>query len=452
MAETTYVIGSGERAFWMGLGAQRIGVLGAGVLFAVLAAYSHVPLPLAGLPLALGATWCFASVQGLPIHELAPAAASQARRVATRTHRTPSAPLTGEFLAIDGPRELRLPKVCGRVFLSSSDSANVEVGVLAERGRQGWEIICLFDVVGDAGFGLLDSGEQHRRLSGWADVLTALSGEYADRCRLQWVETAGRPRSQAGTGELETLIASASLCHRTVVAVRVTTQLRDRDAAIAQAQPLQRLLASRLLTAELVGQPLGREKLLERVTGADRRCLVRVQDGPLSVAEDWDCLRLDDTWHRTFLVSGWPRVPVGPTWLAPLLTEGPDVGARSVAMHFHSVRPDIAARRARAARQSASLDVDDRAKLGFGIGARERQGEEQAAAVDEELAAGHVQHRLAGLVSVWADSRRDLDEASRQTVASAGAARLELRPLHGRQAEAWAASLPLCRLGHRAAA
>jgi hypothetical protein len=452
MADTTYVIGSGERAFWLGLGPQRLAVLGTGVLFAVIAAYSHVPLPMAALPLAAGTAWCFARFQGLPLHELTPAAAFYAVRVITRTHRMAAASPTGELATTERSRELRLPKVCGRLILGRTTCANIELGVLAERGRRGWEIVCLFDVVGDAGFGLLDPGEQHRRMTGWADVLAALSGEYAGRCRLQWIETAARPQRAMPSGDLESLIGSASLCHRTVLAVRVSTQLRDRETATMQAQPLQRLLASRLLNAELVGQPLGREELLQRVTGADPRCKARVEDGPLSIAEDWDCVRLDDTWHRTFLVSAWPRVPVGPTWLGPLLTEGPDVGARNVAMHFQTVRPDVAARRARAARQSASLDVDDRAKLGFGIGARERQGEDQAAAVDEELSAGHVQHRVAGLVGICADSRHDLDEASRQTVAAAGAARLELRPLNGRQADAWAATLPLCRLGHRTAA
>lgn len=452
MADTTYVIGSGERAFWLGLGPQRLGVLATGVLFAVLAAYSNVPLPLAALPLVLGTAWCFASFQGLPLYELTPAAAGYAKRVVRRAHRVAATSPTGELAATAGSRELRLPKFCGRLNLSSIHSANVELGVLSERGRRGWEIICVFDVVGDAGFGLLDASEQHRRLTGWADVLAALSGEYGGRCRLQWIETAARPQPRPQCGELEKLISSASLCHRTVLAARVSTQLRDREAAITQAQPLQRLLATRLLSAELVSQPLGRAELLERVTGADPHCEARVEDGPLSVAEDWDCLRLDDTWHRTFLVSAWPRVPVGPTWLAPLLTEGPDVGARSVAMHFHAVRQDVAARRARAARQSASLDVEDRTRLGFGIGARERRGEDEAAAAEEELAAGHYQHRVAGLVRVHAGSRQDLDEASRQTVAAAGAARLELRPLHGRQAEGWSATLPFCRLAHRTAA
>ena len=121
-------------------------------------------------------------------------------------------------------------------------------------------------------------------------------------------------------------------------------------------------------------------------------------------------------------------------------------------MHFQAVRPDLAGRRARAARQSASLDVDDRARLGFGVGARERRAQQEADAVEEELAAGHVQHRVAGLILVSAHSLSDLDDASRQTVAVASAARLDVKPLHGRQGLAWAAALPLCRLEHRAQA
>jgi hypothetical protein len=239
----------------------------------------------------------------------------------------------------------------------------------------------------------------------------------------------------------------------------VSTGQRDQSLAIRSAEALSRLLAARLLTAELIGEPLSRvdvaEHLHQAMTGT-----VQVPDlirtgaaiGPASHAEAWDHLRTDDTWHRSYLITGWPRIPVGPAWLSPLLAEGPTAGWRSVAMHFHAVRPELAGRRARAARQSASLDVDDRNRLGFGVGARERRTQLQADAVEEELAAGHVQHRVAGLILVSASSRNDLDDACHQSVAAASAARLDLRALHGRHADGWAAALPLCRLGHRSPA
>jgi hypothetical protein len=462
MADEAYLIGSGDRALWLGLGPVRVGVLAAGVLAAVTAGYAGTPLLLAAIPLVVAAAWCFTAFGGAPIHELTLAATSYTSRLLTGAARQPAE------LATSTPRErvstppvrLHVPASCGRLALSAIDISGVELGVLSERGRQGWEVTCLLRVTGDAGFSLLDSAEQSRRLAGWGLVLSALAGEYADRCRLQWIETAApQPHPLEPMSELAASIGAQSLCHRTVLATRVRTGQRDRDLAVRQAEPLYQLLASRLLASELIAEPLDRNALGQQLrlamTGDSMPASpVTTADvtGPATCAEAWDHLRTDDTWHRGYLVTGWPRVPVGPAWLSPLLTEGPSCGWRSVAMHFQAVRPDLAGRRARAARQSASLDVDDRARLGFGVGARERRTQEETDAVEEELAAGHVQHRVAGLILVSAHSMSDLDDASRQTVATASAARLDVKPLHGRQGLAWAAALPLCRLEHRAKA
>lgn len=456
MSETTFVIGSGDRALWMGLGPVRLAVLGCGVLSAVMAGYGGMPLPVAALPVLLAAGWSFSSVHGVPLHDLTSSGAAYASRVLAGKSRVRAClnatETRDESRAAVTP--VRLPKVCGQLTLSGLDVAGVEVGVLCERGRHGWDALCLFDVVGDAGFSLLDPAEQTRRLASWGDVLTALAGEYADRCRLQWIETAAHdPLDVDDSDALAQQVQAASLCHRTLLAVRVATGQRDQQLAVRHAEPLQQMLAARLLAADLVAQPLDRahirHRFAEATTGKTTRPPVRSRYSPPALSEAWDHLRLDDTWHRGYLVVGWPRVPVGPTWLAPLLTEGPTVGRRSVAMHFVAVRADVAGRRARAARQSAVLDSDDRARLGFGIGARERRGEQEAVDAEEELAAGHTQHRVAGLVLVSAASPAQLAEAARQTVAAASAARLEVRPLHGRHADAWAAGLPLCRLGHR---
>lgn len=463
MADQAYLIGSGERALWLGLGPARLGVLAAAVLIAVGAGYAGAPVLLAAAPLAVAAAWCFLAVGGVPLHELTLAAASYAAGLATGAHRQRADLRTSP--ASRGsqdatPVRLRLPAACGHLELCAVDVAGVELGVLTERGRRGWEVTCLLRVTGDAGFCLLDPAEQSRRLAGWGEVLAALAGEYAERCRLQWVETAAPEPVAADPGcELAAEMGARTVCHRTVLATRVRTGQRDRDLAVRQAEPLCQLLAARLLAAGLVAEPLGRRALDQQLRLAMTGAPVTTSAvgpgevlGPASQLEAWDHLRTDDTWHRGYLITGWPRVPVGPAWLAPLLTEGPSCGRRSVTVHFQAVRPDLAARRARAARQSASLDAEDRARLGFGAGARERRSQAQADAVEEELAAGYVQHRVAGLILVSAPSLRDLDDASRQSLAAAGAARLELRPLHGRQGLAWAAALPLCRLEHRAQA
>ena len=76
-------------------------------------------------------------------------------------------------------------------------------------------------------------------------------------------------------------------------------------------------------------------------------------------------------------------------------------------------------------------------------------GQSFGGAVALAWALDHPDH-ISGLILVSAHSLSDLDDASRQTVAAASAARLDVKPLHGRQGLAWAAALPLCRLEHRA--
>ncbi len=470
MADQAYVIGSGERPLWLGLGPIRLGVLAAALLAAVSISYTGLPLPVAAAPLVLATGWSFAALGGMPLHELTMARASLIGRSIAGGTRSPAGLATVTPVeaqpATNRPLPLKLPRECGRLSLLAMQVDGFELGVLAERGRQGWELVCMLRVVGDAGFCLLEPAEQSRRLEGWGDVLTALAGEYADRCRIQWIESTdrggARSLAELASGSAEDLakeVTSQSLSHRTVIAVRVLTREKDVAVAARQAEPLYRLLASRLVAAELVAEPLAAEEVmgqLRRFSSGEvsHNCPVSTgaRVGPTSRLETWDSVRTDDLWHRCYLITGWPRIAVGPSWLSPLLTEGPIVGSRSVAMHFEAVRPDLANRRARAARQSASLDVDDRTRLGFGVGARERRTQHEADSAEEELAAGHVQHRVAGLILVSAGSLDELEDACRQTVAAASAARLDVRPLHGRQALAWAAAMPLCRLAHRAPA
>lgn len=469
MSERSYLIGSGDRALWLGLGPIRVGVLAACVLGAVSISYTGLPLLMAAIPIVGGACWCFVSINGTALHELTTAVASKTLRGLTSGRAWTCGPATAPT-AVDSrykvgrPHRLQLPAECGRLSLIPIRVDGLELGILAERARTGWELVCTMRVSGDAGFCLLDAAEQSRRLTGWGDVLTAVAGEYADRCRLQWIEHAicGTPLpsddvSDASSSALEATVRVEAVTHTTVIAARVSTRERDLAAGVRHAEPLYRLLASRLIAAELVCAPLDANAVADHLRQSSSATalggsgdVIGGLPGPVSRREGWDHVRTDDTWHRGFLITGWPRTPLGPAWLAPLLSEGPSVGARSVAVHFEAVRPELAHRRARAARQGAELDADDRASLGFGVSARERRTQLEAHAVEDELSVGHVQHRMAGVILVSAPSPQDLDTACRQTAASASAARLDLRPLHGRHSLAWAASMPLCLLSHRA--
>lgn len=477
VSEQTYLIGGADRALWLGLGPGRVAILGGGVLAATLLAYAGAPLPFAALAAAVAAGWCFTPVGGVTLHEWAGPVATHLGSALTGTRTRPAelapTPADGR-VDVGRPLTLRASAELGRLVLVPVTVDGVELGAVAERGRTGWDVTCVFATRGLPGFAVADPDEQARLLAGWADLLTSLTGEYAGRCRLQWVERAGH-QSPAGlrawTAEhadeqarpyLDLLDSAGThaMQHETLLAVQVATGERDQDRAVREGEALHRLLAARLGVAEIVPRPLDIAGVALRLrqacdvtaeTSLFATGVQAVQVGPASRKIAWDHVRTDDTFHRAFLVTGWPRVGVGPAWLAPLLVTSIPGAVRTVAVHFEAVPPALAARRARAARQGADLDTDDRARLGFGNGARERRTQVEAAAAEHDLAAGHVQHRVAAVVVVSAGDLASLDEASRQVRGSASSARLDLRPLHGRHADGWAAALPLCRLRHRQA-
>ena len=161
---------------------------------------------------------------------------------------------------------------------------------------------------------------------------------------------------------------------------------------------------------------------------------------PMAVDAAWGCVRVDGTWHTTYWVAQWPRIDVGPDFLAPLLLL-PDV-RRSVAVTMEPVPPLVAARQAEQARLAVDADDELRRQGGYRITARRRRAQVGLVRREAELADGHADYRFAGYVTVTADDRTDLDEACRLVEQAAGQAGLVLRPCYGEQASAVAATLP----------
>ena len=174
------------------------------------------------------------------------------------------------------------------------------------------------------------------------------------------------------------------------------------------------------------------------------------QVGPSSRRTDWTALRTDDSWHRSFAIVGWPRVPVPAGWLEPLLATASPHAVRTVSLHLQPVTPAVAARETRAARARARLDSADRSRLGFTDATATAWAEADAAGTEEELLAGYRLHRVSGVVTCTADSLPALDDACRSVRAAASAARVDLRPMHGQHDVGFLASLPLCRVNGRA--
>jgi hypothetical protein len=494
---SSYRFGAGPTGLWLGLGPGRLGVLGGGLVAAVTGLYLGAPIPLAMLPLLVAAAVVWLPVAGRPVAAWAPPAVGHAARgLAAQTRWVAPLPVQRLTGRADGYR-LRLPAEYGRLRLHTEPLAGgAELAVLTDRGARTATVVLA--VAGADRFPLLASAEQDRLIAGWGHALAALAGTGTRVRRLQWIEHAapesrrdpvdwmrahtdpvdrpdGRPAevdeidmsASDYPGFADRLLAGA-VRHRVFLAVQVeaTPIRRSRPArtsggrvdagrragADSPATPgeVARQVVDLLLGAELVARPLGGAEtaglLAELLTGRPSASAQAGVLGPLSRRAGWDAVRVDDAQHRVFAVTGWPRLPVGPAWLEPLLLAAPPGVARTVSLHLVPMPAAVALRRSRSARARAELDRADRSRLGFVPTAGTEQATADVLDAEAELVAGYATVRVAGLVAVTAASAAELDQAGRALRAAAALAHLELAPLHGRHAQGLAACLPLCRL------
>lgn len=330
-------------------------------------------------------------------------------------------------------------------------------------------------------FALLGTSEKERRVSSWASVLASFARERPVVHRVQWVATTV---PDDGAGVREHLLRHAVLgpedearrsyatvlreagdetCrHEVLVALQVRATgsgarairaLGGGDAAACAL--LAREVASlrrRLSTADVPADRVLDDHALAAVA---RRALDGASGGargcppcgtgwpwPLVTEAEWDCLRADGSWHATYWVAEWPRVDVGPEFLAPLL-----LGSvrRTVAVVMEPLPPSRAARQAERARTADLSDAELRRRGGFLSTARRAREAELVVRREAELADGHASVRFSGYVTVTAPSRARLAADCEATEEAALQCRLELRRLYGDQERALTCTLPLAR-------
>jgi len=153
-------------------------------------------------------------------------------------------------------------------------------------------------------------------------------------------------------------------------------------------------------------------------------------------------VRTDRVWHATYWIAEWPRIDVGPDFLAPLLL-GPV--RRCVSVVMEPISPSRATRQVEQARTADIADSELRRRGGFLSTARRAREAEIVVRREAELADGHASFRFSGYVTVSAGGAEALDEACQVTEQAAGQAHLELRRLYGDQGRALTCTLPLCR-------
>jgi hypothetical protein len=164
---------------------------------------------------------------------------------------------------------------------------------------------------------------------------------------------------------------------------------------------------------------------------------------PHATEATWSHYRADGAWHTTYWIAEWPRVAVGPDFLAPLLLRTRAVRAVSVVME--PVDPHRSAREVEAAVTRDEANRSIRQQRGFTTTARRSRQEDAVRERESELAVGHTEYRFSGYVTVTARTEDDLERACGEIEQRASQSRIALRRMYGEQDLAFTTTLPLAR-------
>jgi hypothetical protein len=491
--EVRYRFGPLERRGLIGsLRPGQLLILAGAVLMTILivqAMKSGAGLGLATLVLAGGGLLSFVPVGGRTFNEWIPVMASfLGRRLTGRTRYRSAAPEAGtRFKGGDIP--VGLPEAIGKVELIAFPFRGVELGVLADRANGTYTATMQARA---RSFVLLDPADKANRLAGWAGVIAGLAREGNPISRVQWIErTVPDDRNGLGRYLREALDPAIGLDaaplqsylrltqaagpvteqHELYVVVQVNASKaaraikqaggKDTGACVVLARELE-TMARRLEGAEIeVLHALGPRRLaatirlafdpkaranLGRLASVDpsREEGVSARNAwPRSTETHWGYYRTNDVVHTTYWIAEWPRLDVGPDFLAPLLVQTRSM--RTVSVTMEPVPPLKAMRAVGFAKTADYADEELRQKLGFLGTAKRRNQSEAVARREQELADGHADVRFSGWITVTADSPEALAEASGEIEHAAGQSRLELQRCDGEQDIAFSFTLPLGR-------
>ena len=249
-------------------------------------------------------------------------------------------------------------------------------------------------------FALLGSDEKERRVAGWAGVLAALAREGSSVHRIQWLAVAlpddGRavhsyladravePNASAAHASYAELLDEAGADtsrHAVLAAVQVhrgkaayrcvaTPGTRRCRCCCRELENVRRLVTDADISCLGVLDPAALAATIRALGQTDpptaldndpsRReppglrtcppCLVGTP-WPMATEVEWNRVRTDGNWHATYWIAEWPRVDVGPDFLAPLLL-GPL--RRSVGVVMEPISPSRAIRAVEQARTADS--------------------------------------------------------------------------------------------------
>jgi hypothetical protein len=349
------------------------------------------------------------------------------------------------------------------------------VGVLRVRGRS---------------FSLLDEAGQAAAIRGWASILAGYALRSSPITRLQWIErtlpddgqaVARHFRERAATDAPQAALRVYSQAiaearevgsqHECLLAVRVDARRSWRQVRQAGGRDLDRGACALLLrelaslaesleamgiTAEAVLSPRALAEVVRSAYEPEARPALRVIHGadtdggphprnawPQATAERLSSFQAGRrAVHATYHVREWPRVEVGPGFLAPLMLDAR--AQRTISM---TLEPIPAAQAERELRRAQASDVSDdtlRQKGGWLTSFRQLREQENVQRAEQELADGHASYRFTAYVTVTASGVDELEAACAEVEQAASRAHLELERLLAQQELAFTYTLPLC--------
>lgn len=460
----------------LGLSGTQCGLVGGGVFAAGALLQARTSPALVLVPLVVAAALAFGTWEGQHLHDHIP---TRLRfLIVKRTWEAPIPLLSGT--RADREKQPPLPP-----FLAGLELIDA-TGIGVVRDRRHRTVTGSVPVSGRE-FSLVERAEQDRILTGWGEVLNGFCAERGAVCRVrvtEWAAPGGShdldrylaEGSSTRSPELQTayedLIATAApmavrhhvLMSVTVDARRIRTRRRierTEDAAVSVLIDELDLLTSRLESAGFPTAPALsvtelatalRHRLDPSVVARPTRAASLAEAaglvspwnaGPLATELDWSHLRADGSVHRTYWVSDWPRLDVGPNWLEPVLLHAG--GVRTFALHYEPIARSRSQRRVDRDSTRLAADEEQRTRAGFRIGAHHRRAQAAVLEREAELVAGFCELEYAGFVVVTAGDVEALDRSCAEYEQVAAQSGVQLRPLEGRHDLGVVCALPVGR-------
>ncbi len=490
MSGPQYQFGPLERpGVVLGLSAVKVGVLVTGLLLAVLAI--NADSGPGGFAAAIGimvaaAVLAFWPVAGRGLDEWIPTVVRWFSLGTLGRKRVSAIPVLGQVRAGDPPVQTP-PNLAGLTILAAEQTGGgPKIGVVKDASAGTYTAAI---AVRGTAFALLSVADQEQRLSGWANVLAGLSVANSPITRIQWLERTAPSDNDA----LGRYVAEAAVLEPHHPSVRSYLQLVDEAQPVTQqheafivlqvssrkahkairkagggdvgacAVTLRALegLVDLLYDADLHVEGVLPPRLYARAirTGFDPSARVGMsrigaadpsREGappheafPHATEAGWSSYRADGAWHTTYWIAEWPRIPVGPDFLAPLLLRTRAV--RAVSLVMEPVDPQRSAREVEAAVTSNEANRRLREERGFATTARRSRQESAVRDREQELAVGHSEYRFSGYVTVTGRTQDELERACGEIEQRASQSRLSLRRMYGEQDLAFTTTLPLAR-------